>query len=89
MSTQNGTPQEAPAPNYLNVSHTMRSWLLTTDHKRIAILYLIAVSSMFFLGGLFAVAIRLELLTPSGDLFTSDNYNKVFTLHGSSWSSSS
>jgi cytochrome c oxidase subunit 1 len=68
--------------NYLSVDYGVLSWLLTTDHKRIAILYLVSVSVMFFLGGLMAVGIRLELITPSGDLFDSDTYNKLFTLHG-------
>jgi cytochrome c oxidase subunit 1 len=76
------TPAGGAPAHYLNDGHTVRSWLLTTDHKRIAILYLISVSAMFFLGGLFAAAIRLELITPAGDLFTSDTYNKLFTLHG-------
>jgi cytochrome c oxidase subunit I len=68
--------------NYLSVDYGVLSWLLTTDHKRIAILYLVSVSAMFFLGGLMAVGIRTELITPSGDLFDSDTYNKLFTLHG-------
>jgi cytochrome c oxidase subunit 1 len=74
----------APAPklNYLNNGHTLRSWLLTTDHKRIAVLYLISVTTFFFLGGFFAMLIRLELLTPQGDLMQADTYNKVFTMHG-------
>ena len=46
--------EERPHPesrtNYLNVSHTLRSWLTTGDHKRIAILYLISISAFFFLG---------------------------------------
>src|SRR5574341_474120 len=71
-----------PRKNYLNVAFTAKSWLLTTDHKRIAILYLIAVTLFFFLGGFFAVLIRLELLTPAGDLMQSETYNKVFTMHG-------
>src|SRR5258707_12824749 len=58
------------------------SWLLTKDHKRIAILYLLSVTALFILGGFFAMLMRLELLTPEGDLFTSDTYNKFFTLHG-------
>ncbi|HUG53658.1 MAG TPA: cytochrome c oxidase subunit I [Vicinamibacteria bacterium] len=69
-------------PNYLSVDYGVLSWLLTTDHKRIAILYLVSISVMFFIGGLFAVGIRLELATPPGDLFDSDTYNKLFTLHG-------
>jgi cytochrome c oxidase subunit I len=68
--------------NYLNVDYGIRSWLLTTDHKRIALLYLATISVMFFLGGAFAVGIRLELVTPPGDLFQSETYNKLFTMHG-------
>ena len=68
--------------NYLTNGHTLKSWLLTTDHKRIAILYLISVTMFFFLGGFFAMLIRLELLTPEGDLMHADTYNKVFTAHG-------
>jgi cytochrome c oxidase subunit 1 len=69
-------------PNYINVSYGVKSWLLTVDHKRIGILYLLSITAMFFLGGLFAVLIRLELLTPKGDLFQADTYNKLFTMHG-------
>src|SRR6202790_1054917 len=68
--------------NYLNAGHGPKSWLLTVDHKRIALLYLIAITFFFFLGGAFAVMIRLELLTPQGDLFQSETYNKLFTMHG-------
>jgi cytochrome c oxidase subunit I len=68
--------------NYLNASHTVASWLLTVDHKRIAILYLISITAMFFVGGMFAVGIRLELVTPQGDLFHADVYNSLFTAHG-------
>ncbi|MBV9496738.1 MAG: cbb3-type cytochrome c oxidase subunit I, partial [Acidobacteria bacterium] len=68
--------------HYLNEDYGIFSWLLTKDHKRIAILYMISVSLMFFVGGFFAFMLRLELLTPEGDLLTSDTYNKFFTLHG-------
>ena len=68
--------------NYLNADHSIRSWLTTVDHKRIGILYLISVTAFFFLGGLFALLMRLELLTPHGDLFQSDLYNRIFTMHG-------
>jgi len=71
-----------PERNYLNNGHGLASWLLTKDHKRIAIMYLISISVMFFLGGLFAVAIRLELATPAGDFVQADTYNKFFTAHG-------
>jgi cytochrome c oxidase subunit 1 len=77
----------APPPvietkNYLNAETGLKSWLLTKDHKRIAILYLIVVTAFFALGGVFAGLIRLELTTPAGDLFDSNTYNKVFTMHG-------
>src|SRR5947208_2037126 len=68
--------------NYFNDEYGALSWLLTKDHKRIAILCLISVSIMFVLGGFFAMMMRIELLTPEGDLLTSDTYNKFFTLHG-------
>src|ERR1700704_5664515 len=69
-------------PNYLNAAYGLRSWLLTRDHKRIAILYLISVTAFFALGSLFALLIRLELLTPEGDMFQPDTYNRLFTMHG-------
>jgi cytochrome c oxidase subunit 1 len=68
--------------NYLNTDFSVKSWLLTTDHKRIAILYLISITAMFFVGGFAATMIRLELLTPAGDLMSSDTYNKMFSIHG-------
>jgi cytochrome c oxidase subunit 1 len=71
-----------PRENYLNAQYGLRSWLLTKDHKRIAILYLISVTAFFFLGGFFALLIRLELLTPEGDLVGPDTYNRLFTMHG-------
>jgi cytochrome c oxidase subunit 1 len=71
-----------PREHYLNASHGLKSWLLTTDHKRIAILYLLSITAMFMLGGIFALLIRLELMTPASDLLQAENYNKVFTTHG-------
>jgi cytochrome c oxidase subunit 1 len=75
--------QAAHEPNsYLDAPHGVASWLLTKDHKRIALLYLASITFFFFIGAIFAASIRAELLTPEGDLFTADLYNKVFTLHG-------
>src|SRR5262244_464486 len=68
--------------DYLNVSYSVRSWLLTTDHKRIALLYLVAITLFFFVGGAAATLMRLELMTPQGDLVQSETYNKLFTIHG-------
>jgi cytochrome c oxidase subunit 1 len=71
-----------PPRHYLNDGYGIRSWLLTRDHKRIALLYLAAVTFFFFVGGAMAVLIRLELATPVGDLVTDETYNKLFTMHG-------
>ena len=68
--------------HYLNVSYGLKSWLFTTDHKRIAWLYLVSVTFFFFVGGFFATLLRLELLTPQGDLVQAETYNKLFTMHG-------
>ena len=68
--------------HYLNASYGLKSWLLTKDHKRIALLYLATITLFFFLGGAFATLIRVELLTPQGDLVSSETYNKLFTMHG-------
>ncbi|MBL9165254.1 MAG: cytochrome c oxidase subunit I [Planctomycetaceae bacterium] len=80
--------ETAPAPivrepkNYLNVAWTVRSWLLTVDHKRIGLLYLAGITFFFLLGGAAAGIFRLELMTPQSDLVESETYNKLFTLHG-------
>src|SRR5690242_11290474 len=72
----------AERENYLNQEYGIKSWLLTVDHKRIALLYLLSITFFFFIGGFFALLIRLELLTPAGDLVQADTYNKLFTMHG-------
>jgi cytochrome c oxidase subunit 1 len=76
-----------PAKNYLNATTGVWSWMSTVDHKRIGVMYLVAVTSAFFVGGMFALLVRLTLLTPSHKLFgkvliDADTYNRVFTLHG-------
>jgi cytochrome c oxidase subunit I len=88
-TTADGVPdqpaaKESPAErvSYLRAGHTLRSWLLTTDHKRIAVLYLISVTLFFFIGGAAAALIRADLLTPQGDLLSNEGYNRAFTLHG-------
>lgn len=71
-----------PEQSYLNAKYGLKSWLLTRDHKRIAVLYLISVTLMFVVGGTYAALVRLELLTPGGDFLTADTYNKAFSAHG-------
>jgi|SoiMethySBSTD1v2_1073268.scaffolds.fasta_scaffold08749_7 cytochrome c oxidase subunit 1 len=81
------TPLEPSPPvtareTYLNAGYSLKSWLLALDHKRIAILYFVSITLFFFVGGAFATLVRLELMTPRGDLVSSDTYNKLFTMHG-------
>src|SRR6478672_4419420 len=71
----------AEREHYLNASHGLKSWLITKDHKRIGLLYLATITLFFFIGGAFATLIRVELLTPQGDLVSSETYNKLFTMH--------
>jgi cytochrome c oxidase subunit 1 len=78
MSTATGDGRT----NYLNAASSVKSWLLTVDHKRIAILYLVSITFFFFLGSIFAGMIRLNLLSPYGDLLQAETYNKMFTMHG-------
>lgn len=82
MSTHFAPSESAVEPSYLEAGHTWKSWLLTRDHKRIALLYLISLTFFFFVGGAFAVLIRLNLLTPQGDLVSPETYNRMFTMHG-------
>ncbi len=74
--------REMPRENYLNDGYGIKSWLLTLDHKRIGLLYMVSVSIFFLLGALFAMTVRLELMTPGGDLMEAETYNKMFTMHG-------
>jgi cytochrome c oxidase subunit I len=76
------TSAERTPRNYLNANYSLWSWLFSTDHKRVAILYMISLTLFFFVGGAAAVLFRLELMTPPGDLVISETYNRLFTLHG-------
>ena len=75
-----GAPREPE--NYFNRDFSLKSWLTTHDHKRIALLYMVAILVFFFIGGVAATIIRLELVTPAGDLVSDDTYDKLFTAHG-------
>jgi cytochrome c oxidase subunit I len=75
-------PEVRTERNYLNAKEGVLSWLLTTDHKRIGLLYVASITVFFFIGGFFALLMRLELLTPPSDLVSPETYNKLFTMHG-------
>ena len=68
--------------NYLNANYGIKSWLLTTDHKRIALLYLSSITLMFLVGGVAAVLMRTHLIEPQGSLVEPETYNKLFSIHG-------
>ena len=73
---------ESDSPDYIGADYSLKSWLLTTDHKRIGLMYMASITFFFFIGGAAATLMRLELMTPGGDLMRSDTYNRSFTLHG-------
>jgi cytochrome c oxidase subunit 1 len=68
--------------DYINADWRVRSWLLTVDHKRIGVLYLLSITFFFLFGGAAAAFMRLELLTPESDLMPREIYNRMFTVHG-------
>jgi cytochrome c oxidase subunit 1 len=72
----------APPPDYLRDGRGIRSWLLTTDHKRIALMFYVVIVAMLALGGIFALLLRTELLSPEQTIMTAPVYNRMFTLHG-------
>jgi cytochrome c oxidase subunit 1 len=58
------------------------SWITTTDHKRIGIMYMVTTFVFFCLGGVEALMIRLQLGAPNNTLVTPETYNQLFTMHG-------
>jgi len=83
LHTANHHAPSGPAAktNYLTDGYSWKSWLLTVDHKRIGIMYLVSVTAFFLIGMAAAGLIRYNLISPSG-MLTADQYNKVFTAHG-------
>jgi len=81
LETTQAVPVKEPK-TYLTEGHTLKSWLLTTDHKRIGLLYLYSLLVYFTIAAIAAALMRMELITPEGDLVTSETYNKLFTIHG-------
>jgi cytochrome c oxidase subunit 1 len=71
-----------PEITYLNADRGIKSWLLTLDHKRIALMYLVLTTVALFVGGIFALALRVEHLSPGPTVMGANTYNRMFTLHG-------
>ena len=90
MSTIDATTPTAVAPaaepvdNYLTYTRGFLSWALTLDHKRIGVMYMFSVLFSFLIGGIFALLVRTELLTPGQTIpgVDANTYNQFFTLHG-------
>ena len=85
MRTAAFSPSVVPVTkgvSYFGRDFSLRSWLLTRDHKRIGLLYLVSITFFFTIAAVAAALMRIELLTPQGDLVVSDIYNRLFTLHG-------
>src|SRR5688572_15856410 len=77
-----GAHESPSGTNYLNAEKGIWSWLTTLDHKRIGLMYLVSTTIAFALGGFFALALRIELLTAKKTIMSAEQYNQAFTLHG-------
>jgi len=84
MSAQASAPQAAPGdePSYLDEGHSVASWIFSTDHKRIAILYAVSITVFFFIGGAAATLMRIQLFEPNNSFVSAAQYNRLFTMHG-------
>ncbi|WP_437741952.1 cytochrome c oxidase subunit I [Sorangium sp. So ce302] len=78
----NTAPDAGHGTDYIRAQSGIMSWLTTVDHKRIGLMYLISTFIAFAMGGVFALVLRLELLTPKETLMSANTYNQMFTLHG-------
>ncbi len=68
--------------NYITEFTGIKSWLTSLDHKRIGLLYAMAIAVFFLVGGIMALLLRLELFAPGAGFLTADGYNQVMTYHG-------
>ncbi len=75
-------PDEDPKKSYLTEEKGLWAWLTTVDHKKIGLMYLGSITVFFFVGGVLALLLRTELLTPAQSFISADTYNQIFTLHG-------
>lgn len=82
MSVALAEPARGSRVHYLNESYGVKSWLLTTDHKRIAVLYMVSITFMFLVGACAAALMRIQLLDPAGAIVQPETYNKLFSIHG-------
>lgn len=79
----NGTlANEVSYLEYQGKHKGIMGWLLSVDHKRIGLMYLMAILIFFFVAMTLGVLMRLEMLTPGETIMKPSTYNSVFTLHG-------
>ncbi|HET6346383.1 MAG TPA: cbb3-type cytochrome c oxidase subunit I, partial [Myxococcota bacterium] len=82
MTSVTVPPADVEAPGGARGWALLSAWACTRDHKKIGIMFFFATAAALALGGLFALVLRLELLTPEGDVVSAASYNRLFTLHG-------
>lgn len=82
LKVQRFKPSDNPSNTYLTDEKGVWAWMTTVDHKKIGIMYLVAVAIFFAVGGALALLLRTELLTPAKTFIEADTYNQLFTLHG-------
>ena len=73
-------PSEDPKSTFFTEERGLWAWLTTVDHKKIGLMYLGSVAFFFLLGGVLALLLRTELLTPAQTFIEADTYNQFFTL---------
>ena len=78
MTVQAQTHSKVPA----TAQNGFLTWVMTVDHKRIGILYLLSAALFFLVGGLEALLIRIQLAQPNSKFLSPDMYNQIFTMHG-------
>ncbi|HBZ37811.1 MAG TPA: cytochrome c oxidase subunit I [Balneola sp.] len=82
LKVQRFKPADNPTNTYLTDEKGVWAWMTTVDHKKIGIMYLVAVAIFFAVGGALALLLRTELMTPAKTFIEADTYNQLFTLHG-------
>jgi cytochrome c oxidase subunit I len=82
LKIQQFSSSEEFSHNYLKAKTGIWNWMTTVDHKKIGLMYLASVIFFFFVGGMLAITLRLELLSPAQNFMDADTYNRIFTLHG-------
>ncbi|SMO89722.1 Cytochrome C and Quinol oxidase polypeptide I [Fodinibius sediminis] len=82
VSVKRYKPAPTPKEHYINSEKGIWSWLISLDHKRIGVLYLVSIIVFFIIGGIMALFIRSELWTPVKTFIEANTYNQLFTLHG-------